>query len=76
MYLLKNELSSYQMSRDGNTERQVTFDNFDNLRGFEIGYQKLNSQTKSVPKILQKPKKTKEYKHLDEKSSERVKNLI
>ena len=57
-------------------DKSLSFYKFDNLRGFQIKHQKLISETKSVRKILSETKKTEEYKHLDEKSSERVKNSI
>ena len=57
-------------------DKSLSFDKFDNLRGFQIKHQKLISETKSVRKILSETNKTEEYKHLDEKSSERVKNSI
>ena len=63
------------MSRDGNTKRQsLSFDNFDNLRDFKIKHQKLISETKTVPKILKKPKKTKDQNKLQKKKTEIGKN--
>ena len=67
------------MFRDGmviQRDKSLAFDKFNNLRGFQIEHQKLISETKSVRKILSETKKTEEYKHLDEKSSDRVKNSI
>ena len=65
------------IDKDGNgnsRDKSLAFDKFNNLRGFQIKHQKLISETKTVPKILKKPKKTKEQNKLQKNKTEIGKN--